>query len=80
LKTYWTRENPNLRYDVIASANEVWRRLDEYKDGSYVNYIDPLLENWSEEYYGSNYEKLNQMKSQIDPNRLFWFPQAIGSQ
>jgi len=43
----------------------------------YQNFVDPSLTNWQQAYYGSNLERLRQVKSQVDPHRVFRFPQSI---
>ncbi|KAM0790094.1 hypothetical protein ACM66B_005422 [Microbotryomycetes sp. NB124-2] len=47
--------------------------------GAYTNYIDPTLsESQSRElYWGSQYSRLAQVKSRVDPNNLFRFKQSI---
>lgn len=45
--------------------------------GAYVNYIDPLIEDWQYAYYGENYARLRDIKLKYDPNRLFNMPQGI---
>jgi Berberine and berberine like len=46
---------------------------------AYQNYIDPGLPTWRHAYYGVNYARLEQVKREVDPDRLFTFPQAVGA-
>src|SRR5205807_6779077 len=45
---------------------------------AYQNYIDRSQPNWEHAYYGSNYKRLLAVRREIDPDRFFNFPQAIG--
>lgn len=45
--------------------------------GSYLNYIDPYLDNWQELYYRDHWDRLREIKSQWDPTWYFRFPQGI---
>jgi FAD/FMN-containing dehydrogenase len=45
--------------------------------GAYVNYIDPLIEDWQYAYYGDNYARLRDIKFKYDPVHLFQIPQGI---
>ncbi len=53
--------------------------LHPYVSGQcYQNYIDRDLPHWQQAYYGSNYRRLRQVRSAVDPHHFFNFPQAIG--
>ena len=45
--------------------------------GAYVNYIDPLIEDWAQAYYGANYPRLQQVKATYDLQGFFTLPQGI---
>ncbi len=68
---------------AVIQVGRTW--LDEFtkalrpyvSGGSYVNYQDPDLANFAEAYYGSNLKRLQGIKQQADPDRLFTFPQVI---
>jgi FAD/FMN-containing dehydrogenase len=44
---------------------------------AYQNYVDPLITNWQEAYYGPNYPRLVRAKAQYDPESVFQLPQGI---
>lgn len=46
---------------------------------AYQNYMDPDLSTWRRAYYSTNYPRLEQVKRDVDPERIFSFPQAIGA-
>ena len=68
---------------AVVQAGRSWldaftKALRPYvSGGSYVNYEDPDLANFAEAYYGPNLARLQGIKKQADPDRLFQFPQAI---
>jgi hypothetical protein len=77
LKSIWTdlvdtRRNVEWAYDFGEA-------LRPHFAGAYANYIDPLLVDWPELYYGANYDRLLQVKKAVDPDRLLGFQQGIGS-
>jgi hypothetical protein len=45
--------------------------------GAYPGYVDPLLENAQEAYWGSNLPRLQSVKAQIDPSDVFHNPQSV---
>lgn len=54
--------------------------LIAHADGSggvYPNFPDPHLDDWATAYHGGNHARLATIKRDVDPDRLFDFPQAL---
>jgi FAD/FMN-containing dehydrogenase len=61
-----------------AWQRSFWRSMRPYASGqAYQNYIDPDLTDWRQAYYGANYARLQRVKGEYDPDRVFTFPQAV---
>jgi len=53
--------------------------LDTTQWGMYINYADPRLNRTEAQnaYYRQNLARLKQIKQQVDPTELFYYPQAV---
>ena len=47
--------------------------------GTYLNEADFRLQTWKQDFYGSNYQRLRRIKSEYDPDDLFYAVTAVGS-
>lgn len=81
VKAIWDLDKPGDTLKNVEWAYEFFERLSDAGNatGAYVNYIDPLQHNWTEQYYGSNYKRLLEIKKKVDPNNYFNFQQSVGS-
>lgn len=77
LKAIW--DTPQQARANIEWAFNFFRDLEPHFSGAYVNYIDPLLGNWADKYYGVNYPRLLDIKRTWDPDNFFRFQQSVGS-
>jgi UDP-N-acetylenolpyruvoylglucosamine reductase len=77
LKAIW--DSPEQARENVEWARAFFTDLQPHFSGAYVNYIDPLLPQWSKQYYGANYARLLEIKKRCDPNDFFCFQQSIGS-
>ena len=76
---YTYGEYPNDREFALSVFNKV--KESGCAVGCYVNYMDRMLENWSQEYYGCNYQRLCDVKEKWNPPKQggLHFQQEIGS-
>jgi hypothetical protein len=79
LKTVWSESQPQMARPNIEWAVEYFDELGKHAQGSYINYIDPLLMNWQKNYYRDLYPRLLKVKKYWDPKGIFDFQQGIGS-
>lgn len=74
---------PNGASPSHVSANQAWlqsfwKSMQPSASGyAYQNYIDPHLADWQHAYYGSNLQRLVQVKATYDPQDVFRFAQSI---
>jgi FAD/FMN-containing dehydrogenase len=55
-------------------------RLRVYGPGGYGNEGDVMEPDFAGAFFGTNYDRLLQIKRKIDPYDLFWAPTAVGSE
>jgi hypothetical protein len=55
-------------------------RLRVYGPGGYGNEGDVMEPDFADAFFGSNYDRLLQIKRKVDPYDLFWAPTAVGSE
>lgn len=74
-KSLWLDPKDEAKH--IEWLDNFFKEIEPYTNGAYLNYIDKRLDNWREKYYGSNWERLLQIKQRVDPDNLFHFQQSI---
>jgi hypothetical protein len=68
--------------DALVQKNLDWQAdfyaaTRQFSTGAYVNFVDPTLASWQEDYYGANLPRLQSIKATVDPHQVFRFPQSI---
>ncbi|KAF8148876.1 putative glucooligosaccharide oxidase [Crassisporium funariophilum] len=66
-----TRNFLNGINDVIKNS------MPGVEFGAYAGYVDKYLTDGQQQYWGTNYPKLQQIKAQIDPQDIFRNPQSV---
>lgn len=73
----------SVQYNAHIAGAAGWARAahaamrPHFGDHAYVNYIDPKLTGWRQQYYGANAARLAKVKAAYDPTRLFRLPQGV---
>jgi FAD/FMN-containing dehydrogenase len=79
VKSLWDERSPRDTRKNVEWAHKYFEELGEHGMGAYINYIDPLLPNWQDAYYGRFWDRLCEVKEHWDPKGFFDFQQGIGS-
>ncbi|EME41107.1 hypothetical protein DOTSEDRAFT_136186 [Dothistroma septosporum NZE10] len=69
------QEAVNQAVDGIVDAVKAANPSDTWQ--AYVNYVDPRLEDWAQEYYGQALPRLKSIKKAEDPTTVFDYPQGL---
>jgi hypothetical protein len=70
-------DDPALNAKALGWAADFWLALRPFTDGAYVNVPNAAAADWEREYYGSNRERLRQVKAKYDPENVFSFEQSV---
>jgi FAD/FMN-containing dehydrogenase len=74
-------DKPEQEADSIQFVKKLRKTMQPFVTGGcYVNYLDADITNFAEAYYQKNLPRLSQIKTAVDPKRVFTFAQAIPSQ
>ena len=61
-------------------AAELAPQLAVFGDGQYPNEANADLTNWQNEFWGSNYHRLLNIKRKWDPNNMFTCRECVGAE
>ena len=67
--------NKAITYTTLAKLRSVTEGA-----GSYLNEADIAEPDFQQAFWGTNYDRLLEIKKQVDPFDLFWAPTAVGSE
>ena len=70
-------EDDKYKRENIEWFLEKFKYIRNITQGSFINFPLTELENYHQEYYGNNYEKLKRIKYKYDPYNKFNFEQSI---
>jgi FAD/FMN-containing dehydrogenase len=83
---FWIKHEAVVPTDASAAeraaardwASASWALMHPHANGGvFPNFADADLEDWEHAYYGSNLERLLELKARYDPYNLFRFPQSL---
>eukprot|EP01135_Chromosphaera_perkinsii_P006703 Nk52_evm17s559 gene=Nk52_evmTU17s559 len=79
--TEFEKKSP-LAPGVHQAVMDVFFKHDSIYELSNItlqNHANPVIPNWRERFWGSNYPRLLAAKQKYDPEHLFWCRQCVGS-
>jgi hypothetical protein len=76
--SFWLEENEKKKaFQWLSNYFESTAMKDLWSDSYYQNYPNSEYKNWQNGYFGSNYQKLREVKTKWDQNNVFHFEQSI---
>lgn len=80
IKGIWVPDDTGIATKLnMEWGTKLQQSIAAHVSGAYLNYIDPLLSNWTTAYYGDYYDRLVRIKQSFDPANFFRFNQSIGA-
>lgn len=76
LQTYWDLESQTKKYETAFEEVQTIFRNNNIQT-QYRNYPDINFKDWSNAYYGDNYERLQRIKKEFDAENIFRFEQSV---
>jgi hypothetical protein len=74
----WPNEQQQVGKELLSWTKEMVEAMaSETPNESYQNFPNRLIENWQQQYYVENLERLIQVKMKYDPDNLFNNAQSI---
>lgn len=77
---WWTLKDPaSLVAENLAWQDRFYAEVNQATKavGAFQNFPDPSLKDWADAYYGANYARLRQVKTDYDHQQLFTYAQGI---
>ncbi|KAK8914910.1 FAD-linked oxidoreductase ZEB1 [Metarhizium anisopliae] len=70
------------RLDAIEILQRAFQPLRDLtpESGSYINEALPFEKNFQQTFWGSNYERLLELKRKVDPTDVFWCLPCVGNE
>ncbi|KAL5010996.1 hypothetical protein ScPMuIL_013301 [Solemya velum] len=75
----WSEKAPSFSKEFnVRKAAELGRKLQTFGNGVYVNEPGADLRNWQSDFWGSNYNRLREIKEKWDPDNFLTCRYCVG--